>query len=297
MAEYLTNRKPAVAGKFYPASADALYNELAELFRHAEKKKTEAVRAVIVPHAGYIFSGKIAASGYSQIDSEKRYKHVFVLASSHFEHFEGASVYASGDFLMPMGRVKVDRQTCAKLIEKHPDVFRDQRSTHQTEHSLEVQLPFLQYLLGENINLVPIIVATQNTDTCKLIANGLQHYFNSDNLFIISTDFSHYPSEEDAKITDANTEEAILSNRPEMLMHTLSANRSKHIPGLQTSLCSWSSVLSLLYITENLPDVKYIPVDNGTSGDEQTYGDTNRVVGYRAIVVSVAQKKQRKSDC
>src|SRR5665647_1953480 len=119
----ITDRHPAVAGQFYPAQPDKLQHELQELFAAAEPKRFSNVRAIISPHAGYVFSGPVAASVFNQIDSEQNYRHVFILASSHHENLHGASVYCSGDYIMPFGRVKVDTNLGKHLVELHPDLF------------------------------------------------------------------------------------------------------------------------------------------------------------------------------
>lgn len=104
------NRKPAVAGQFYPANPDVLQQELSELFAVAAPKECKHVRAIISPHAGYVFSGEIAASAFNQIDNSVDYKRIFLIASSHQAYFEGASVYCDGDFLMPYGKEEVDTE-------------------------------------------------------------------------------------------------------------------------------------------------------------------------------------------
>ncbi len=116
-----SDRKPAVAGQFYPVNADMLQKEVGSYFRDAVEKKHDNVRAVICPHAGYIFSGKVAASGYRQIDEHAQYKLVFILPRSHHSYFNGASIYCDGDYLMPYGAEKVDREVGEKLVESTPD--------------------------------------------------------------------------------------------------------------------------------------------------------------------------------
>ena len=95
------DRQPAVAGQFYEASKEKLQKEIESLFADAIDKRTKSVRAIISPHAGYVFSGRVAASAFNQIDGEKKYENIFILASSHQEHFNGASVYCDGDYVMP----------------------------------------------------------------------------------------------------------------------------------------------------------------------------------------------------
>lgn len=284
------DRKPAVAGQFYPSDKDELNAELRSLFSKAIPNKHENVLAVISPHAGYVFSGEVAASAFNQIDTTKHYDNVFVIASSHRMTFDGASIYTKGNFITPSGTVKVNRKLAGELVSEYP-VFTDKTEAHLYEHSLEVQLPFLQYRLGKDFQMVPIIVATQNKETCKKIAQALKPYFNEKNLFVISTDFSHYPDYDDACAVDKRTAEAIASNSVEVLANTLQFNEEQDIPGLSTSLCSWTSVMTLMYMTEGDSNLEYHIIKYKNSGDAKYYGDKDRVVGYNAI--SVVKKKQQ----
>lgn len=280
----LIDRKPVVAGQFYPAKADELNAELIKLFAEAAPKKTtDDVLAIISPHAGYVFSGEVAASSFNQIDGRKHYKTIFVIGSSHRTVFDGASIYNKGNYETPLGLVKVDLETANLLINKN-DVFKFRNEAHEYEHSLEVQLPFLQHVMETDFSIVPIIIATQSKNTVKKIAEALKPYFTPENLFIISSDFSHYPDYEDAVNVDNATAGAIVTGNPEELLSTLKKNEQKGISSLATSLCGWTSVLTLMYITQSNPGIKYIPVEYKNSGDTKYYGDKSRVVGYYSII-------------
>jgi len=280
-----TDRQPAVAGQFYPAEPQELRNQLQGLFRRAVPPKgAKNVLAVIVPHAGYVFSGEVAASGFNQIDPDKKYENIFIIGSSHQVAFDGAAVYTKGDFLMPMGKVKVNVDLGKELVRKNP-LFTDRPDAHLYEHSLEVEIPFLQYRLKHDFQIVPIVIGTHAPETCARIAETLKPYLNARNLFVVSTDLSHYPNYEDAKKVDRLTLDAIASNSPETLLRTLKENDRKNIPRLATSLCGWTSVLTLLYMTARDPSITYTIVDYRNSGDS-IYGDHVRVVGYGAVCVS-----------
>lgn len=284
------DRQPAVAGQFYPASTEKLEQELNALFADAAPREYRHVRAIISPHAGYVFSGVIAASAFNQIDDSVSYKHVFVIGSSHRASFKGAAVYCDGDFLMPYGKEQVDTGFGKKLVELHPDIFTDDREPHMLEHSIEVQLPFLHHVLKGGYKIVPILLGSSEPKVCKQIALALKPYLNEENLFVISTDFSHYPGYDRAKSVDLDTERAIMSNDPKHLLVVLAENAQKHIPNLATSLCGWPSVLTLLYMTENNHSLLYQGVKYSNSGDAEMFGDRNQVVGYWAIAVTEAQE-------
>lgn len=272
-------------GQFYSAGKNELTNQLIQLFESTQTStiKNNQLQALISPHAGYIFSGEVAAAAFNQIPENNNYKRVFVLASSHQYSFNGASIYCDGNYESPLGEIKVDTKLSKQLI-KSSKVFSNKPEVHQNEHSLEVQLPFLQYKLGNNFQLIPIIIGTNNTSDCEKIASILKPFFTPENLFIISTDFSHYPDYNDATEVDKKTADAICSNQTEQLQAILNKNKKDGIENLTTSLCGWTSVLSLLFLTEN-SDYLFEKNSYQNSGDSKTYGDKNRVVGYWAIAV------------
>jgi AmmeMemoRadiSam system protein A len=156
-----------------------------------------------------------------------------------------------------------------------------------------VQLPFLQQKISAGFLLVPIILGTNNADDVKKIANVLSPFFTKENLFIISTDFSHYPAFSDAVEVDKKTADAICSNKPEILLDILKQNKEKKVPNLATSLCGWTSVLTLLYLTQN-KNLQFKEIEYKNSGHAKIYGDKQRVVGYWAIAVSEKEENSFK---
>ncbi len=290
----LTNiiREPYVAGRFYSANKETLEKEISTFFTNAKASKDEelSLRALIAPHAGYIFSGEVAAESFNQIPEQAAYKRVFVIASSHQMFFNGASVYTAGDYKTPLGLIRVDRKLGEKLVKENP-TFNNNKEPHRHEHSLEVQLPFLQARLGDNFLLVPIILGTQLPSECQQIAKALSPYFKEENLFVVSTDFSHYPEYNDAVKIDKMTSDSILTNHPKVLLSTIQKNKRKGIENMATSLCGWTSVLTLMYLTENNP-VEYKRIVYKNSGDIPIYGDKERVVGYNAIAVYAKEEQE-----
>ena len=278
----LTDRQPVAAGSFYEASKEDLIREIAGLFTGCKKSPdTWKVRAVISPHAGYIFSGSVAASAISATPRNAEYNNIFLIGSSHVMAFEGASVYNTGDFITPLGKATVNRDIANKLKNENR-VFNFPVTAHQQEHSLEVQVPLIQYYYTKTPKIVPIIIGTINTNTIRLIADALKPWFTPDNLFLISSDFSHYPSYKDAVYIDGQTADAIISGDPRTFLATLSKNDEKNISGLATSMCGWSSGLVLMDLAENDKNLEFRKIDYRNSGDTP-YGDKNRVVGYNAI--------------
>ncbi len=272
------NREAAVAGKFYSANKESLTNDLIHLFAPAKERKEDAI-AVISPHAGYVFSGEVAASAITQFNPEKKYKNVFIIASSHTSYFKGAAIYNAGNFETPLGEVKVNIELCNELINNN-DVFSFNYDAHKTEHSIEVQLPFLQFHLQNDFQIVPVVIGTDGASTSKKIAEALKPYFNDDNIFVISSDFSHYPEYSDAVKIDKETADAICSGNPDSLLNVITGYKNSDIDNLATNCCGWSSVLTLMYLAGTGYD--YNLIDYKNSGDSQ-YGDHDRVVGYWAI--------------
>lgn len=276
------NRKPYAAGRFYTDNPADLRIQLQQLFENAVPKKSGSdPLAIVVPHAGYVFSGEVAASAYNQIDPNRKFERIFMIGSSHVTTFQGASVYCVGNYETPLGTVPVDLKLAKKLVDENK-ILKYHPEAHFREHSLEVQLPFLQFHLKNDFKIVPVIIGSSNTETAQKLAEIFKPYLNEKNLFIISSDFSHYPTYKDAQKVDHVTAEAITSNKAQELIATLAANEQKHYSGLLTSLCGWSSVLTLLDMTEDMPGIKTDLIQYKNSGDSR-YGEKDRVVGYCAI--------------
>ena len=237
--------------------------------------------AIIVPHAGYYYSGNVAASAYMAIPEDKAYKRIFLLGPSHHEWLDGASVNTEADYYAtPLGNVKVDHETAMKLTDN--SVFSYQPKAHDREHCLEVQLPFLQRRFREVPPIVPIIISTNDFRKLKQMAEMLKPYFTDENLFIVSSDFSHYPSYEDACEVDALTGKAIETGDVATLIATIENNASRGIRNLSTSACGELAIITLMLMMDSSYEVKHLMYQN--SGDTD-HGDHNRVVGYHAFAI------------
>ena len=218
--------RPATqAGRFYESDPALLSQEVDSLLAlHGHATADDRVAAVIVPHAGYYFSGNVAASAYMSINPQKPYRRIFLIGPSHHVWLNGASVNTEADYYAtPLGQIRVDHETAVHLTEAD-SVFTYNEKAHDREHCLEVQLPFLQRRWKEVPPIVPIIVSTNNYHTLQRISRVLKPYFNDENLFIISSDFSHYPSYKDAYQVDGKTAEAIMSGDVEQFITTLETN-------------------------------------------------------------------------
>lgn len=277
-----TDRQPVAAGRFYSSDRKTLENDLANLFKDCKKTvASKDVRAIIAPHAGYVFSGKTAAAAFSAIPKDATFSNIFIIGSSHVMSFDGASVYNTGDYVTPLGKMTVNKETADRLISGNK-VFNHPVTAHLQEHSLEVQVPFIQYHFTNPSAIVPIVIGTHKENTIRQIAEALRPYFTPENLFIISSDFSHYPPYGDAVEADKETAEAIATGKPAFFLSALENNAAKKIKGMVTSMCGWTSGLTLLFLAEGNEKLEFNLIDYSNSGDSP-YGGRNEVVGYHAI--------------
>ncbi|MFH0989591.1 MAG: AmmeMemoRadiSam system protein B [bacterium] len=285
------DRKPAVAGQFYPGTADELTKTLKGLFSKAvPSKNLKNVVALIAPHAGYVYSGAVAAASYNQIEAGRTYDNIFIIGVSHHVGFEGASIFIRGNYETPLGIARVNKKLAEQLLKEH-SVFTSRTDAHEQEHSVEVQIPFLQYRFGREVSIIPIVMGSSSPETCKKIAAALQPYLNLKNLFVISTDFSHFPPYADAMRLDKATAAAIASRSPVTLINTMTTNARQQIPNNETSCCGWPAVLTLLYMIEN--DTRFVvhQIDYKNSGDADP-SLKDRVVGYHAMAVTMKENPQ-----
>jgi hypothetical protein len=280
------DRAAAYAGRFYPGTASELRGTVAECFSHAVRQDGKRmVQAVIVPHAGYVYSGDVAASGFAQIDPQRSLKNVFLIGVSHNAAYEGAAVYVEGDFITPLGRVPVNTAIGRTLLNQR-GLFLESNRAHAVEHSLEVQLPFLQYHLKKPFKLVPLLLGTADLQICERLAQALRPYFTEDNLFVVSTDLSHYPAYQEAVTVDRKTIDAVLSGSTEQLLRTVSQNERSGVKELATSMCGLGGVMVLQELAAAEKGREFRLVQYRNSGDTPV-GDKGQVVGYAAITVTV----------
>ena len=293
--------RPATqAGRFYEGDARQLGHEVDSLLaRHTKDvmQHYDNVAALIVPHAGYYFSGNVAASAYARLDPERKYKRIFLLGPSHHEWLDGASVNTEADYYAtPLGNVKVDHETAVALTntnrtnntdylpntERTDSVFCYRPKAHDREHCLEVQLPFLQRQFKEVPPIVPIIISTNDFAKLQQMAEALKPYFTDDNLFVISSDFSHYPSYSDANEVDDKTGKAVESGDVRQFIATIEKNAKSGIRNLATSACGEFPIITLMLMLDSHCQVKHIMYQN--SGDIDNY-DHSRVVGYHSFAI------------
>ena len=199
-------RDPAVAGSFYPQEPIALQQQLDGFLSQKPRLETKP-KALIVPHAGYIYSGSVAASAYTQlIPIREQIQRVVLLGPAHRVGFRGLAASSAEYFSTPLGLVRIDREALDEIL-LLPQV-REFDHAHLEEHSLEVQLPFLQAVLKKDFGLIPLVVGES---AAAEVAEVIERLWGGDEtLFVISSDLSHYNAYEVARQQDKKTSDAIL---------------------------------------------------------------------------------------
>lgn len=268
-------RKPVVAGSFYPKDADSINKEISGFLDGNQEAKLKAIGCVL-PHAGYLYSGKVAAVTLSQIDIPER---VILLGPNHTGNGSACSIMTDGVWQTPLGRVKIDKKL-ALLISSGSKYFEDDSEAHLNEHSLEVELPMLQYF-KKDFEIVPIAFLTQELSILQEIgqdiANALQESDYKDRvMFLASSDMTHYEADNQARAKDKKAIEAILALNEEKLM--------REISNFNISICGFAPVAVMLSAAKALGAKSGRLAIYQTSGD--VTGDKTSVVGYAGIIVN-----------
>ncbi len=265
-------RNPVVAGQFYPESADQLKAMMAGLVD--EKAAKEEVIGLVSPHAGYIYSGPVAGAVISRI----KFKDTFVIIGpNHTGSGKPLSIMTQGVWKTPLGEVEIDSELGKQILAISSLLEEDYRA-HQYEHSIEVQLPFLQYFKPD-IKLVPIILAHGTAAVYKEIGLEIARAIKDlkrEVIIIASSDMTHYEPQESAQRKDSQAIEAMLDlNEDELL---------RRVDDLNISMCGYAPVVSLISAAKELGAKGAELVRYQTSGD--TTGDYSSVVGYAGIVIT-----------
>jgi AmmeMemoRadiSam system protein B len=265
-------RRSAVAGTFYPGSRSELKTMLKEFIDH-DIPKRKAI-AIISPHAGYIYSGRVAGKIFSSVELPRDF---IILSPNHTGLGARAALMDSGHWETPMGPAEVN-SGLAHLLKNHCSSLEVDSIAHQREHSLEVQLPFLQYLLTD-FSFVPICISTQNYDElCQIgkgIAASVQEYENSV-LILVSSDMTHYEDAESAKKKDMKAIKMVEKVDPRGLYDVV---RKEGI-----TMCGFAPAVSALEACRILGARKGNLIAYATSGDET--GDYGSVVAYAGLLVN-----------
>ncbi len=267
-------RKPAVAGMFYPAESVELVKTIAGMFAEVDKVPISGRPVgLIVPHAGYPYSGKTAAKAYKLLEGEQ-FDTVVIISPSHTVFFKGCSVYDGGGYETPLGVVRTDHSLAEKIAAVNPLVYFSAMGhatgTARGEHALEVQLPFLQVVLG-NFRIVPIVMGDQEEESIKALGEVLAAALKGTNsLMVASTDLSHFHNEKKARKLDYAVQLAVERFDPEGLLDVLQSGKGE--------ACGGGPVAAMMIAAKRLGGKEVTSLDYTTSG--ATTGDFDEVVGY-----------------
>jgi len=264
-------RNPVVAGQFYPGAASQLRAMIETLVDKTAVK--EEVIGLVSPHAGYIYSGSVAGATISRIIFKDTF---IIMGPNHTGLGKPCSIMTEGTWTTPLGEVEIDSELGKKLL-SISNYLQEDHVAHLQEHSIEVQIPFLQYFKSD-VKIVPIVLAYSTSDTYKEIGRAIAQAvkeLNKEAVIIASSDMTHYEPQEAARKKDNQAIEAMLDLDEDELL--------RRIEDLNISMCGYAPVVSLISAAKELGATGAELVRYQTSGD--TSGDYSSVVGYAGILI------------
>ncbi len=281
-------RRSIIAGSWYPGDAETLKRQIGQYLGAAKESQAGGrLLGLIVPHAGYLYSGPIAAFAYKNV-GPRNVSTVILVGPSHSALFEGAAVYGSGAWETPLGRVEIDSDLSQKIISQDAEYIHDDPSAHAKEHSLEIQLPFLQIVLEPGFRIVPIMLFEHSLASCDRLAQALAQATKGrdDVLLLASSDLSHYHPDPEAKSLDMRVVEAVRAFDPEKLAGDLAFEKCE--------ACGGGPMVTAMLACRYLGADRAVVYDYRTSGD--VTGDRGQVVGYLAAGLYQGRREKKKSD-
>jgi AmmeMemoRadiSam system protein B/AmmeMemoRadiSam system protein A len=283
-------RPPAVAGQFYPESASVLKLSIEKFMEDALPPLAKKPVAIVVPHAGYIYSGQICADGWNQARGGS-YDVIVILATNHTAAgLRKIALYPGSGFRTPLGTAVVDMDLTAALLAASPDCTLD-KGPHVREHSLEVQVPFAQVLFPQ-AKIVAAIVGDADAALCTRFGNALASVLKGRRALVVaSSDLSHYPSAKDAEDADMKTLEAVTTLDPAALQATIRTQMARRLSNLSTCACGEAPIMVAMAAAKTMGATGGRIVSYAHSGN-LPIGERERVVGYGAVVLAADLKKE-----
>ncbi|MBP1357839.1 MAG: AmmeMemoRadiSam system protein B [Sulfolobus sp.] len=278
-------RMPAVAGTFYEDNPKRLREQIEWSFRHSvgpgklpqvpEVKPQKRQNAFfIVPHAGYIYSGPVAAHSYFYLGEEGKPDTVIILGPNHTGYGSPVSAWPSGEWETPLGTVQIDEELTKEIVKRSQIVDLDERA-HLYEHSIEVQVPFLQYLFGNSFKIVPIVILMQTPEVAEYLAEAISEIMNEgkkDMVVLASSDLNHYDPYEETYEKDQKAINKIQNLDYKGLFHVVEDE--------DVTVCGYAPIMTVLILAKKFNKKPYV-LKHATSGD--TSGDKSSVVGYLSV--------------
>jgi len=277
-------RHPCVAGMFYPADPRRLRQEIEACFKHelgpgklpGKPERPRSITAIVCPHAGYVYSGPVAAHSYLSLSEEEKADTFIIIGPNHTGFGTPVSMMGQGSWETPLGKVDIDSEL-AQLIFKASDTIDLDETAHIREHSVEVQLPFLQYLYGSDFKFIPICMDFQDLETSRDVSRILSKIIKGRSVVVIaSTDLNHQESQESTNRKDSLILEAIRGMNEEALQDIVRQHR--------ISMCGYGPVSVALVTSKLLGADKAEVLSHHTSGD--ITGDLSAVVGYASARIT-----------
>ena len=275
-------RHPAVAGSWYAGTHNRLRAQIEELFTHrlgpgslptVVKEGPRSVVGLVVPHAGYLASGPVAAHAYYRLAKDGKPDVIVIFGPNHTGQGSALAVMNEGAWRTPLGDVEIDTETANKILQESNIIDVDERA-HAYEHSIELQLPFLQYLYGSDFKFVPICFMMQDLQSSHEVGKAVALALKGKNgLVIASSDLTHYEPQERAEKKDKMAIDAALKMDEEQYYHTVESY------GIST--CGYGPTIAAITAAKDLGAKKSELLCYRTSGD--ILGDRSAVVGYAAI--------------
>jgi hypothetical protein len=278
-------RKSAVSGTFYPSDAKELAATVDAFLKNVKKSdKKGDILALIVPHAGYMYSGQVAAYSFKQLE-ETDFKNIIIISPSHYVGFDGISVYDRGFFETPLGRIRINEELAGRIISKSSR-FIFYPEAHRKEHAIEVELPFLQRVYKDKtFSIVPIVMGNPVMKDVRILGDALYDEVDKDTLLIISVDLSHYHQYDKAVRLDTNGISAVEQLDAKRLL--------EQIKNADTEIDAPIAVLAAIMLA-NRRDAKAAVLKYANSGD--VTGDKSRVVGYSGIMIYIPETSDKKQE-
>ena len=276
-----TVRSPAVAGSFYPASPKVLSAQVEKFIDDAELTEADGeLIGLIAPHAGYVYSGHVAGYAYKQLMGHS-FDTVVLVGLSHRNPIGTAAIYARGAFRTPLGDIQIDEDLASEIMRLNSDIL-DLPTAHANEHSLEVQLPFLQHILPD-FRIVTILLQDDSPENViplsQVIAEAMG---NRSCLLIGSTDLCHYPTYEEAQKSDQVVIEAIERFDPDYLRQQMDGYMQRQpVQNLHCMMCSTGAIYTTMSAAKALGGNRIEVLKAANSGDVPI-GGRDQVVGYMA---------------
>lgn len=278
-------RNSCVAGYFYPDDKQELKKMINDFLKNSDIPLIKGdIFALISPHAGYIYSGEIAAFNY-KILQEKKPETVILIGPSHHAFLDEISIYSKGKFKTPLGEVEIDEELAEKIKNYHK-IIKDDLTAHLKEHSLEVQIPFLQMVL-KKFKIVPILINEPSLEMCNILADAIiKNLGNKKAVLIASTDLSHYHSYDESYELDKKAISIIKELDAEKLL--------ENVNNAKCELCGLAGVLTIIIASKKMECNQVSLLKYANSGD--TSGDKSKVVGYCSMAIYYSNEEKDKQE-